>query len=561
MDVLREQAVDRLAHHVDEPDTGHRGAPASARRSSDTSAASCSACSTPPRGRRPGGGEKRRVPAEPARPMLVVAEEVRLLRVRHDDAGLAASCACRVVVAHFIAPMITKSGTARVPATLASPTRNRRPQRLLRRARSIGRPGSRRGRAGGARRSNALRRVAHVAPRRQELHAARPVHRLRRRLAHAARTDAVPRLRDACGRARPWAVQAALRGHRCHVALCLPARGAASTPSSCSSRMPCCGSWRCRSRSRCRRRRSAAWCLYPPFGTAYMDQDAFLFLLVAVTLAAGALSASRRNVRRVLWALAPTAVLAAALTKPLPGALGVPLVLLLAATADRARLREAFVWLAAGLVAVVAFTAAVLAAAGAEAGLVRLSLLDLPRAVAGERRHNLLLWRLYVPALGPRSAAPRLPAGAGVRDRRRPRRTAPAHLACDAAARARPRPLSRRRALLRADAERAPERRLLRLRVARARRRAARRGAAWPGAARRACRRGRDPARGGARRRRPLHGGRQRDAARPGRGLSRAERRRAACAAAGALVPALGSAGALPLRPRRPDPARSRPAP
>jgi hypothetical protein len=127
-----------------------------------------------------------------------------------------------------------------------------------------------------------------------------------------------------------------------------------------------------------------------------MDQDAFLFLLVAVTLAAGALSSSRRNVRRVLWALAPAAVLAAALTKPLPGALGVPLVLLLAATADRARLREAFVWLTAGAVGVVAFTVGALAAAGAEAGLVRLSLLDLPGAVAGERRRNLLLARVYV---------------------------------------------------------------------------------------------------------------------------------------------------------------------
>ena len=39
---------------------------------------------------------------------------------------------------------------------------------------------------------------------------------------------------------------------------------------------------------------------YPPFGTGFMDQDSFLFLLVAVTLAAAALSASRRNVRRVL---------------------------------------------------------------------------------------------------------------------------------------------------------------------------------------------------------------------------------------------------------------------
>jgi hypothetical protein len=80
----------------------------------------------------------------------------------------------------------------------------------------------------------------------------------------------------------------------------------------------------------------SALVLYPPFGVPYMDQHAFFFSFAAVALAVGARRAERRGggPRAAAWIALPPVLLLAGLSKQIPSAFAVPLVLAVA-FADR----------------------------------------------------------------------------------------------------------------------------------------------------------------------------------------------------------------------------------
>lgn len=86
---------------------------------------------------------------------------------------------------------------------------------------------------------------------------------------------------------------------------------------------------------------------YPPIGVPFHDQHSFFFVLLAITLAVAARRAEGPRAERVLWASVPFALVASALSKQTPMAIGVPVILTLLLT--HRRFRAALLSVAAGM--------------------------------------------------------------------------------------------------------------------------------------------------------------------------------------------------------------------
>jgi hypothetical protein len=124
---------------------------------------------------------------------------------------------------------------------------------------------------------------------------------------------------------------------------------------------------------------------YPPFGVPFHDQHAFFFVLLAIVLAVAARSPGRSvGWQRVLWACVPFALVAAALAKQTPAALGVPVVLVLA-LAPWSGARVALSSLAIGTAASMVLLVTTSILAGVEWRLAWVYLFDLPLSTGRAR--------------------------------------------------------------------------------------------------------------------------------------------------------------------------------
>ena len=139
----------------------------------------------------------------------------------------------------------------------------------------------------------------------------------------------------------------------------------------------------------------SALVLYPPFGVPYMDQHAFFFSFLAVALAAVARrDEGRGRARPLVWLALPSVLLLAGLSKQVPSAFVIPIVLAAALVDRRARALARLGRLALGAAAPIALLAAAGAALGVDLDRVDRYFLTLP-AEEGSLRWALL------PGLGP----------------------------------------------------------------------------------------------------------------------------------------------------------------
>ena len=123
---------------------------------------------------------------------------------------------------------------------------------------------------------------------------------------------------------------------------------------------------------------------YPPLGVPFHDQHAFVFTLLAITLAVCARRVHGPRRQLVLWMLVPLALSAAALSKQTPVLLGTPIVLALALVGAPSVAR-AVKGLAAGSAASLAILAAAGFAGDVDWELVWVYLVQLPLATGGAR--------------------------------------------------------------------------------------------------------------------------------------------------------------------------------
>lgn len=154
----------------------------------------------------------------------------------------------------------------------------------------------------------------------------------------------------------------------------------------------------------------SALVFYPPIGTPFQEQHSFFFLLLAITLSFAALESTEQRQQAAYWSATSVAMALAAASKQIPAALGIPLIVVLVATAAPGTIRRALTWLAAGAVGVTLAAVAVMLATGVDFHLVKLYWLDLP-GHAGRGRLSRLFHRgeytfgREVPAAYPGSVA------------------------------------------------------------------------------------------------------------------------------------------------------------
>jgi len=142
---------------------------------------------------------------------------------------------------------------------------------------------------------------------------------------------------------------------------------------------------------------------YPPIGTPFADQEAFLFSLAAIACAFLARTqpasaevseeseAQAKPTKKTLflWALVPPLLVLAFLSKQLPGALvpvAIALILILPSARPR---REGLMGLGLGLVAVVVLASLLMVGLGIEPGRISYDLFELPLGEAEVRRSYL----------------------------------------------------------------------------------------------------------------------------------------------------------------------------
>lgn len=135
---------------------------------------------------------------------------------------------------------------------------------------------------------------------------------------------------------------------------------------------------------------------YPPFGVPYMEQHAFFFATLAITLTALATHAAAPWTKRILWSLVSVSLALAYLSKQIPTIFAPPVILLMLWYWERAHLKAALLALAAGGLAVALTVLVYVRAAHVSMDLFRFYYFTLP---GKEGPLRILMALQYQPAL------------------------------------------------------------------------------------------------------------------------------------------------------------------
>ena len=138
----------------------------------------------------------------------------------------------------------------------------------------------------------------------------------------------------------------------------------------------------------------SALVLYPPVGVPYMDPHAFFFSLLAVALALHGRRAEAGGARTWAWLLLPVVLALAGLSKQIPSAFAIPIVLVIALWDRRGSALRRLLWMAAGAAGIALVLGGAMAVLGVDLERVDMYFRRLP-SEEGARR-----WA-HAPGLGP----------------------------------------------------------------------------------------------------------------------------------------------------------------